>query len=69
MKTKKKVLGIYISNFEIDTRYFLVADEKQNTKKSLRVIAFLNSLKGAIFKQSLDNHDLNAVTIFQNNKC
>ena len=47
---KKKVLSIFISNFETFTWYSWVADEEQ--KKGLRcvkgVIAFLNSLKRAI---------------------
>ena len=52
MKSKKKVFGIFISNFETYTRYCWVADEEQN-KKGLRcvkgVIAFLSHLKRAIW--------------------
>ena len=54
MKSKKKVFGIYIGNYETYTRYFRVADEK----RSQGAIAFLNSLKGAIYKKNLGNHDL-----------
>ena len=32
MKSKKKVLGVYISNLETYTRYFKVADENQKNK-------------------------------------
>ena len=51
---QKKVLGIFIGNFETYTRYSRVADEK----KILGAIAFLNSLKGAIWKKSLGNPGL-----------
>ena len=34
MKSKKKVLAVYISNFETYTRDFRVADEKQKPNKS-----------------------------------
>ena len=34
MKSKKKVLGVYIGNFKTYTRFFRVADKEQ--KKSLK---------------------------------
>ena len=51
-KEQKKVLGKYIGNFETYTRYSRVADEK---KMSQGAIAFLNALKGVIWKKSLGN--------------
>ena len=42
---KKKVLGIFIGNFETYTRYSQVADEKRS--------------QGAIWKKSLGNPSLN----------
>ena len=48
-KSKKKILGVYIGNFETYSRYSRVADEEQ--KKDIGVIAFLNSLKGTILKE------------------
>ena len=33
-KSKKKVVGVYTSNFKTYTKYCGVADEKQKTKKS-----------------------------------
>jgi len=58
-KNKKKVLGIYIGNFETYTRHSRVADEK----RSQGAIAFLNSLKGAIWKKSLGNSNLHGLKI------
>ena len=54
---QKKVLGIYIDNFETYTRYFRVLDEK----RFQGAIAFFNSLKGAIRKKSLGNPSLNHI--------
>ena len=51
---QKKVLGIYIRNFEAYTRYSRVADEK----RSQGAIDFLNSLKGEVWKKSLSNSGL-----------
>ena len=31
---KKRALGVYVNNFETNTRYFGVADEKHKSKKS-----------------------------------
>ena len=46
-RAQKKVLGVYIGNFETYTRYSEVADEKMSSG----AIAFLNSLKGAVKKR------------------
>ena len=57
---KKLLLGELICNIETSTRYPWVTDEEQ--KKGLRcfrrAIAFLNSLKGAIWIKSFGNPDL-----------
>ena len=54
IKGKKIVLGIFISNFATYTRLDILELQKKSKKKGLScfkwVIAFLNSLKGAILK-------------------
>ena len=54
MKSKKKVLGVYVGNFETYTRYSEVADKE----KVLRATAFVNSLNRATWKTSLGNPGL-----------
>ena len=57
MKSKIKVLGIYISNFETYTRHSGVADEEQ--KMVLGGNYLLKLSKGVILKKSLGNPALN----------
>ena len=54
MISKKMILGVYIGNFETYTRYSEVANKKKG------FIVFLNSLKGAILKKSLQNSGLDS---------
>ena len=58
MKSKKKVLDEYISNFKTFTRYSGGADEEQK-KKFLGGNCLFKLSKGAIWKKSLENPGLN----------
>ena len=62
MKSKKKVLGIYIGNFETYTRYFEVADKK----KVLRGDCLFKLSKGGNLKKECRKPWPNFYTIKKN---
>ena len=51
MRSKKKDLGVNVSNFETCTRYFGVAGEKQKSKKAQGVICLFKLSKGGDLKK------------------